>query len=215
MLAVTAIYLLVNAAFLYVLTPAEMANSPLVAADVAARLVGDAAGALVTVAALFVLVGSLNVNFLALPRVGLVLAQDGLAARSMTRVSGSGTPRPALLVATAVVLAAAPLGSFEDLVIVLMCIVLAVDGLVILALFRLRRLYPEWARPYRVPLYPFLPAAVVACYAALLGGIAVRYPGLSGVALAALVVLGVAGVVRVRALGRRAGSAGPPLRSSS
>lgn len=194
-LAVAAIYLLVNAAFLYVLTPAEMAGSPLVAADVAARIVGAGAAGLVTAAALVVLLGSLNVNFYSLPRVGLALAQDGLAPGAMTRVSAGGTPRAGLLVATVVVVIAALAGSFRDLVLFIMWIALAVDGLVILGLLRLRRRHPEWERPFEVPLYPFLPIVVLLAYAALLATIAIRLPWLAllaALSLAGLVGLGVA-----------------------
>ncbi len=197
-LAVAVIYLAVNAAFLYVLSPAEMADSPLVAADVAARLGGTGAGALVTLAALLILLSSLNVNILSLPRVGLALAQDGLAFGRMTRVSAGGAPRTALLVAIAIVLAAAPLGSFQSLVLVIMWIVLVVDGLVILGLFHLRRRHPDWPRPYRVPLYPVLPALVLAAYAALLVGVTIGYPQSAAVAAGALVVLVLAGLLRLR-----------------
>ncbi len=197
-LIAAAIYLAMNAAFLYVLSPAEMAGSPLVAADVAARLVGSAGDALITIAALLVLVSSLNVNFLSLPRVGLALAQDGLAFRPMARVSREGAPRAALLVSTAIVLAVAPLGSFQSLILVIMWIVLAVDGLVILGLFRLRRAHPEWPRPFRVPFYPALPALILVVYAALLVGVTISYPGLSAVAATVLGVLGLVGWLRVR-----------------
>jgi APA family basic amino acid/polyamine antiporter len=198
-LIVAGIYLALNAGFLYVLSPAEMAGSPLVAADVAGRLVGSAGDILVTVAALLVLVSSLNVNFLSLPRVGLAMAQDGLAPGRMARVSPEGAPRFALLIATAIVLAVAPLGSFESLILVVMWIVLAVDGFVIFGLFRLRRIHPEWPRPFRVPLYPLLPALVLVVYAALLAGVTVSYPALSALAAGLLGTLALVGWLRVRA----------------
>nr|MBA2564215.1 amino acid permease [Gemmatimonadota bacterium] len=182
-LAVAAIYLLVNAGYLYVLTPAEMAGSPLVAADVVERLLGREAEVLVTLAALVVLLGSINVNFLSLPRVGLALAQDGLAPRAMSRVSRGGTPRGALLVATVVVLLATIPGSFLQLVMFIMFVALTVDGLVILGLFRLRRTRAGWERPFRVPLYPGLPLLVLLIYAGLLAAIAVSFPSVAGWAL--------------------------------
>jgi APA family basic amino acid/polyamine antiporter len=201
-----AVYLAMNAAFLYVLSPAEMADSSLVAADVATRLLGGAGGVLVTVAALIVLVSSLNVNFLSLPRVGLAMAQDGLAPGRMARVSPQGAPRVALLVATVIVLAVAPLGSFQSLILVVMWIVLAVDGLVIFGLFRLRRIHPEWPRPFRVPFYPVLPALVLTVYAALLVGVTVSYPKLSALAAVLLGSLALIGWLRIRS-----STAQPPL----
>jgi APA family basic amino acid/polyamine antiporter len=184
-----------------------MAGSALVAADVATRLAGGGVGDLVTGAALVVLAGSLNVNFLTLPRVGLAMAQDGLAPAPMTRVSASGAPRTALGVATAVIVVAALAGSFQNLVLLIMSIVLIVDGTVILALFRLRRARPDLPRPYRVPLYPWLPAVVIAVYAALLAGIAVSLPWIVAVAVGVLAVLAVLGLPFARASRRRRTSA--------
>jgi APA family basic amino acid/polyamine antiporter len=194
-LMVAVIYLLVNAAFLFVLSPAEMVGSSLVARDVAGRLLGSGAATFVTLAALVVLLGSLNVNFLSLPRVGLAMAQDGLAPSRMVGVSASGTPRVALLVATAVVILAALSGSFQTLIFFIMLIALTVDSLVILGLFRLRRLHPEWERPFLVPLYPALPIFVLVVYAAFLIAIAISYPLPAALALAVLCALTLAGFV--------------------
>jgi len=67
-LAVMVLYLLMNVAFLTALTPAQMAGSDLVAADATAAVFGDAAGTIVVVASLLILISSANVNFLGLPR---------------------------------------------------------------------------------------------------------------------------------------------------
>jgi len=66
-LAVMILYLLMNVAFLTALTPEEMAGSELVAQDAIAAVFGDAAGTVVVLASILILVSSLNVNFLGLP----------------------------------------------------------------------------------------------------------------------------------------------------
>jgi APA family basic amino acid/polyamine antiporter len=116
----------------------------------------------------------------------------------MARVSPEGAPRASLLISTLIVLAVAPLGSFESLIFVVMWIVLAVDGLVIVGIFRLRRLHPDWPRPFRVPFYPILPALVLAVYAALLAGVTIGYPWLSALAVAVLAFLALVGWWRIR-----------------
>ncbi|MCI0436820.1 MAG: amino acid permease, partial [Gemmatimonadetes bacterium] len=67
--AVATLYLLINVAFVFALTPAEMAGSPLVAEDAITGVFGGAAGRVVVIAGLIILVSSLNVNFLGMPRV--------------------------------------------------------------------------------------------------------------------------------------------------
>ncbi len=69
--AVAILYLLMNLAFLSALSPEEMAGSQLVAADALHATFGGAAGTFVTVASLVILLSSLNVQFLGMPRVVL------------------------------------------------------------------------------------------------------------------------------------------------
>lgn len=167
-LAVMVLYLLMNTAFLAALTPAEMAGSELVAADAIAGVFGEAAGTVVVLASLLILVSSLNVNFLGLPRVAFGLGRNGLAPRAFTQVDERGTPRTALYFIAAWIALLALTGGFEFLIRFMMTVAITVDTMVLLGYFRLRALRPEMERPFRMPGHPWLPALTIVLYLGIL-----------------------------------------------
>jgi basic amino acid/polyamine antiporter, APA family len=191
--AVAALYLLINLAFLSAMTPEEMAGSPLVAADALRATLGTAAGTFVTVASIVILLSSLNVQFLGMPRVTFGLARDGLAFSRFTRVEKGGTPGPALLFITAILLLLAVTGAFEFLMRFMMTVAITVDLMVLSAIFRLRHTHPELVRPLRVPLYPWLPAGTLLLYSLVLAIVVWTQPALALGAGAMLAALWLAG----------------------
>jgi basic amino acid/polyamine antiporter, APA family len=82
-LIVTACYMLLNAAYLYVLPLSAVAQSTRVAADAASRVLGPQSSAAITVVIIVSALGALNGIALAGPRVYYAMAQDGLAFRWM------------------------------------------------------------------------------------------------------------------------------------
>jgi APA family basic amino acid/polyamine antiporter len=196
--AVAGLYLLLNVAYLAALTPQEMAGSSLVAADALRGILGAAAGTLVTVASLVILLSSLNVNFLGMPRVMFGLARDGLAPSHFTRVGAGGTPGPALMFVTVLILGLAVSGTFEFLIRFMMTVAITVDLVVLSGIFRLRRLQPRLARPLKVPLYPWLPAATLLLYFLVLAVVVWTQPALALGAGAMLGVLWLSGWITVR-----------------
>jgi len=186
---VAVLYLLINLAFLSALTPAEMAGSQLVAADALRATFGGAAGTFVTVASLVILLSSLNVQFLGMPRVVLGLAREGMAPRGFTRVSPRGTPQPALVFITVILLGLAITGAFEFLMKFMMAVAFTVDLVVLAGLFVLRRKRPALPRPLKVPFYPWLPGITVVLYLVVLISIVWTQPALglgAGVMIGAL-----------------------------
>src|SRR6266513_2505215 len=111
---VTALYLLLNAAFLHVL-----------------RL------------ALLVVLASINGNVFVTPRVLFGLAREGLAPGALARVNRGGTPWVAMLLVGAVAVALAATGTFEKLLGLAIAEVLVIDGLTVAALFPLRTREPR------------------------------------------------------------------------
>jgi len=191
--AVMILYVLVNVAFLSALTPAEMAGSELVAADAIRGVFGDLAGVVVVVASLLILVSSINVNFLGMPRVAYGLAQHGLAFRALTRVDERGTPRNALVLISLWIGVLALTGAFELLVRFMMMVAITVDSMVLLGYFRLRRIRPELERPFRVPGHPWVPALTIVLYVGIIATLVGTQPVLAlggGAMLAGLVVAG-------------------------
>ena len=195
-LAVMVLYLLMNVAFLAVLTPAEMAADPeLIAALTISTVFGDGAGTAVTAAALIILVSSLNVNFLGLPRVAYGLAQHGLSPQIFTEVDDRGTPRKALYFISAWIGFLALSGAFEFLIRFMMTVAIAVDTMVLLGYFKLRAQRPDLARPFVMPGHPWLPAITIALYIAILAILIGTQPGLAlgaGAMLAAILIGGIA-----------------------
>src|SRR5439155_2968686 len=152
---VTALYLLLNAAFLHVLPLAQIAASNLVAADAATAIVGARAGALVAGLALLVVLASLNGNVFVTPRALFGLARDGLAPGALARVNAGGTPWVAMLAIAVFAIALAATGTFELLLGLAIVQVLVIDSWAVIGLFRLRR--RDGPAPFSVPGYPWLP----------------------------------------------------------
>jgi APA family basic amino acid/polyamine antiporter len=181
---VTALYLLLNAAFLQVLPFARVARSNLVASDAVGEIFGARAGGLMTGLALLVVAASLNGNVFVTPRIIFGLARDGLGPAVFARVNRGGSPWTAMILAGTVAAALAATGTFERLLALALAFVLVIDGFMVLVLFRLRRASP--AAPFRVPLYPAVPLLFLGIYAALFLAGATRQPGVTAIAVAVL-----------------------------
>lgn len=181
---VTALYLLLNAAFLHVLPFDQIAASNLVAGDVAAAILGAKAGVVIAVLALLVVLASLNGNVFVTPRVIFGLAREGLGPRRLADVNAGGTPWVAMLLVGAVAIILAATGTFVQLLSVAIALILVIDSVVIGSLFVLRTRQPE--APFRVPLYPLVPAAFIAVYIALLVGTAWTQATLVAIAVGVL-----------------------------
>jgi len=83
---VTACYMLLNGAYLYVMPLSEVAHSQRVATDAAQRVLGSAAGGLISFVVVVSALGALNGIILAGPRVYYAMAEDGLGFRWMAAV---------------------------------------------------------------------------------------------------------------------------------
>jgi APA family basic amino acid/polyamine antiporter len=178
-IGVAGLYLAINIAFLSALTIDQMAGSPLVAADAVAVAFGEAGRTFITVTALVILISSLNVNFLGVPRVAYGLAHKGLAPQSFLGVTRGGTPLGGLLLITGLVFILAMTRSFEFLIRFMMFVAIAIDAGILVALFRLRRTHPAQPRPFQVPGYPWMPAIMVLLYILILALVAATQPELA------------------------------------
>ena len=180
-----ALYLLLNAAFLHVLTFDRIAASVLVAGDVAAVIFGPHGDLVITVLALLVVLASLNGNVFVTPRVIFGLARDGLGPRIFAQVNAGGTPSEAMMSVGVVAIVLAASGTFPQLLSLAIGLVLILDSVTIAALLPLRARTPD--APFLVPLHPLVPVLFIAVYLALLVGTALAQPGLVMIAVAVLV----------------------------
>jgi amino acid transporter len=87
--AVIAIYLAVNFAYVHVLRIGEIANSPLVAADVAQRAIGSAGVKLVSLTVMISAFGTLNGSILTGPRIFFAMADEGLFSEGSRPCGGA------------------------------------------------------------------------------------------------------------------------------
>jgi len=192
-LVVTALYLLVNWAYLRALGAAGVAASPTVAADLVQRVAGEKGGRLVSVLIALATITSANGTIFTGGRSAYALGRDFPALAFLGRWS----PRPdapvnALLVQGGIALGLALLGAwtrkgFETMVeytAPVFWLFLLLTGL---SLFTLRYTDPG-VRPFRVPLYPITPLLFCATSAYLL------YASLVYTGIGALIGVGVLAV---------------------
>jgi amino acid transporter len=176
-LAVVGIYLLANAAYLHVLPLEEMAASPLVAADVAVRVIGPAGSALVAALVCLSTFGSLNAVIMAIPRVFWAMADDGLFFRTIAAVHPRfRTPHMAITAMAALSVLYLGLQSFEKLIEAFILASLPFWALSVGSVIVLRRRRPEAARAYRTPGYPAVPLLFVVAMIALVGNSLREHP---------------------------------------
>ena len=162
-LAILAIYLSANVAYLYVSPIERIAQSRLIAADTMQAIFGRAGVAFISVVVMLSAFGALNASMLASPRVFFAMADDGVFFRSVAKVHPRyNTPYVAILVAMALGVAFVLTRTFEQLSDTFVLSIWPFYAFGVGALYILRRRRPDLPRPYKVPGYPVLPAVFIA-----------------------------------------------------
>jgi amino acid transporter len=168
-LAVIAIYLLANVAYLAVMPVEEIRRSKLVAADVAERLIGAPGVVFVAVTVMLSTFGTLNATLLTAPRVFFAMADDGLFFRRVASVHPRfGTPYVSILLATGLGVVFVLLRTFEQLADIFVTAIVPFYALAVASIFVLRR-RAGYAPPFRTPGYPVVPALFIIATLFLLG----------------------------------------------
>jgi basic amino acid/polyamine antiporter, APA family len=176
-LAIIAIYLAANTAYLYVSPVDQIARSPLVAADTMSAIFGSTGVAAVSIVVTISTFGALMSNMVASPRVFFAIAADGLFFRRVAAVHARyGTPHVAIVLTAALGVAFVFARTFEELAETFVLSTWPFYALAIAGLYRLRRTKPDLARPYKVPGYPFVPAVFVGGVLYLIGNALVTDP---------------------------------------
>jgi basic amino acid/polyamine antiporter, APA family len=151
---VTGLYLLMNLAFLHVLSIPALAVSKLPAADAASIVFPAWSGTFVTVLSLLTLLSLISAVLLGAPRILLAIGRDGLFTERAARVGAGGTPRLALLLSAATAAIFIASGKFEDIIAVAAILVAAMYCVNYLAVIVLRIREPQMARPFSAWGYP-------------------------------------------------------------
>jgi amino acid transporter len=161
-LAIVAIYVLANLAYLYMMPVDAIGRSPLVAADTMMAIFGRPGVVVVSSFVMMSSFGSLNGIMLAAPRIFFAMADDGLLFGAMARVHPRfQTPHLAILLAACLGMLLVFSRTFEAITSTFVLAIWPFYALSVAALFRLRRRRPDAARPYEVPGYPIVPAIFI------------------------------------------------------
>ena len=173
-LSIIAIYLLVNAAFLYVVPIGRIAGDEFAAGVVAAELFGPRGDVILRALTVLSMFSAVNANHLMASRTLFAMSRDRLFFARGAAVNQGGTPSVALLLSTAVALLFIVFGqTFERVITVLAFFFVANYTLSFTSVFVLRRREPGRPRPYRAWGYPWTTAlALGGSILFLLGAIA-------------------------------------------
>ena len=157
------IYLLINAAVLYVLPMSQIAGNNFVLGTAAEKIFGPYGDTIIRAIMVISLLSCLNANQLFCSRTLYAMSCDGLFFRTFTRVNAGGTPALSLLLSTVVgvlfvlvsTLKLAGLSPFELVIDMLSFFFVANYTLSYWSLFALRKKDPQMERPYRAWGYPW------------------------------------------------------------
>jgi APA family basic amino acid/polyamine antiporter len=152
--SVVLIYLLVNAAVLYVLPMHEIAGNNFSVGLAAQRVFGSHGDFIFRSIMVVALLSSINALHLMSARVIYAMSRDGLFFRRVSRVNKGGTPTVALLLSALVGVSFA-IFSFDRVIAMLAFFFVTNYLLSFISMFILRRREPELSRPYRAWGYPW------------------------------------------------------------
>src|SRR5215217_2172588 len=158
-LLVTAIYLLVNVALLYVLPISGIAGKEFAAGEAANVIFGAHGDAIFRSLTIVSMLSGINALHLMATRVIFAMSRDGLFTTKAAVVNKGGTPTVALFLSALVALLFIIFGEKFERVITVLAFFFVVNYILsFVSLFVLRRREPEKPRPYRAWGYPFTPA---------------------------------------------------------
>ena len=160
-LIVLALYLLMNLAFLHVLSIPALAASALPAADAARTVFPAWSGTFVTVLSLLTLLSLVNAVLLGAPRILFAIGRDGLFSARAAQVAPGGTPRVALALSASMVALFIASGKFEDIIAVAAILVAVMYCVNYIAVFVLRVREPHMKRPFRAWGFPLTTGLVL------------------------------------------------------
>ena len=167
--SVIAIYFLVNAAVVHLVSVREFAGNDFAMGMAARRVLGLAGDNFIRVVVVVGLLSSVNAMEMATSRALYAMSRDALFFPLFARVNAGGIPGPSLWLSTAVGLCFA-MFSFERVAAILASFFVADYALSFVSLFVLRRRMPQIERPYRAWGYPWTTSIALAASIVFLVG---------------------------------------------
>jgi len=155
MVVVIVLYMLLNVALVKSVGLASLAGSDLALARALELAVHPAAGSIIVIAAILILLSHQNLEYMSGPRVLQALAVDGFAAQRVQEVGKGGNPVFAILITWLVSVGLILLGGFEFLLLLSVFFFVPLYVALISGIFILRKREPDSERPYRAWGHPF------------------------------------------------------------
>jgi len=169
MLAVTAVYVVVSAVFMYLVPLNKVTSNETFVAQAGEVLFGPIGGIVFAAIVIICLIGSLAALIMSAPRVYYAMAADGLFVHAVARTHARfGTPANAILIQGSIATFLVLIGTFEQIISYAIFIVVAFLGLTIGGLFILRPRHQASQSVVLTPWYPFTPLAFLAQVVVLL-----------------------------------------------
>jgi len=154
-LTIAVLYILINAAILYVLPVDVIARSPMAASEAASIAFGKWSSDFMILIALFSLISILNAYTMIPPRILFGLSREGFFVRQGTLVNKGGTPYFSLLCCYGFSVILILISNFEQLFSLGTFFTNIVFIFAFLSLIRLRKKEPALPRPYKAWGYPY------------------------------------------------------------
>ncbi len=157
-LAVTAVYVLTSAVFLYLVPLERVTSGETFAAQAGEALFGSAGGWVFSLIVIVSIFGSLAGFMMAAPRVYYAMARDGVFFDFVSAVHPRfGTPVRAIVLQVVMALLLVTLGTFENIIAYFIFVTVLFIGLTVAAVFILRRRHGNLSQ-YRIVGYPLTPS---------------------------------------------------------
>jgi len=160
-LIVTALYLLLNLVFLRTIPAADLAGRLEIGALSAQYIFGPPGRLLASAMICVLLLSTISALLMAGPRVLQVAGEDLPGLRPLAVLTRAGAPLRASLLQLLIAIAFVVTDSFEGVLAYAGFTLNLITLLTVAGVFVLRNTAPELPRPYRVPGYPFIPAAFI------------------------------------------------------
>jgi APA family basic amino acid/polyamine antiporter len=177
MLAVTAVYVVISAVFLYLVPLDKVTSDQTFVAQAGEVLFGPTGAVVFSAIVIICLIGSLAALIISAPRVYYAMASDGLFFPAVAQTHPRfGTPANAIVIQGAISSLLVFLGSFEQIISYALFIVVFFLGLTVSGLFILRPRQKAGESIVLTPGYPVTPLAFLVLAALMLVLVGVHSP---------------------------------------
>jgi len=184
-LIVTALYLAINALYIYLIPVNRIAGTDLVASDALRILFGRPGQKALEILVIIATLGSINATMMTGSRITYAMSKDSAIFKYLGGLDMKfGTPRRSIIINGIWSAVLVVTGSFNELLFFTGIMVWVFFALVGGGLFILRHKFPETERPYKVWAYPVLPLIFIIVCIALSVNTLIFYPFQSWVGLA-------------------------------